>query len=316
MQKLSLTRIIEVSVILTLLGGVFVPASATAGTIRDFTLVNTSATAADDLMVTLNQPVSTVRSNRIFDAAIPPGDTGNRFGTSVTKMPSPHQVKYTNPTNAQTVATGGSTHITLETVAAQIKGKGFGVDPNPNLTFFTIGGAKVPPAAGTTSSVRIVSANIDITRDPTTAIVSATVSNPTEDFLFIDGLRFFTGLNAAQAQTFDANNDFVTNLLPGMPSVLVGNIDLTPGQSSTPPIPLGNLDLGSFVVALYDLADGTNSNINQAISYGQFFVSTDVAAVPEPASLTLLGIGLVGLLGSRLRKLAKGKAHGGERFSQ
>lgn len=148
MQKLSLTRIIEVSVILTLLGGAFVPASATAVTIRDFTLVNTSATAANDLMVTLNQPVSTVRSNRIFDAAIPPNDTGNRFVTSVTRMPSPFQVKYTIPTNAQTVATGGSTHITLETVAAQIKGKGFSVDPNPNLTFFTIGGAKVPPAAG------------------------------------------------------------------------------------------------------------------------------------------------------------------------
>jgi PEP-CTERM motif len=307
MRNLSSTPMTRFSASLVLPIAVFASATASAVTIKDFTLVNTSATAADDLTVTLNQPVSTVRSNRIFDNARPPADTGNKFNTSTAVMPSRFQVKYTNPTNGQTVATGGSTHITLETEAAQLKGKsGFQVDPNPNLTFFTIGGNPVPPPAGSKSSVRLVSANVDITRDPNTAVVSASISNPTDDFIFLGALRIYTGLTAAQAQTFDANNDFVTSLLPATPSFALGDVALTPMQALASPILLGNLPLNSFVVALFDLADGASSNLGDAIPYGRFFVSTDVAAVPEPGNLALLGVGLSVLLAARLRKRKNG----------
>jgi PEP-CTERM motif-containing protein len=130
-------------------------------------------------------------------------------------------------------------------------------------------------------------------RDPNTGIVSVSIGNPTSDFLFVTDIEIWTGLTEGQANNFDANGDFVTSDLPSLPNFTPADITLSPSQLFGSPILIGNQAIGSYVVALYDLADGPDSNISDAIQYGQFVYSDLV--VPEPSSLIILAGGLIGL---------------------
>ena len=259
------------------------PSWAYAGpTFKEFTLVNTSTTAADDLTVSFNQPVSTIRSNRIFTNDNPPKDTGNFFSKPpVNATPSAFQIIYSTPTNAQTVMQGYSVKFGAETIAAQIGG-GFAVS---SPTFFTIGGRTIA------NSAKLVAANLNLNQDGPTAIVSIATSNPTNDFLFLTSIEVWTGLTQSQALAFDANGNYLVSNLPSVPNLTPADITLSPDESLPDAISLGLLPADSYVVAVYDLADGPDSMIGDATQFGQFVFAQSV--VPEPSALALLASGLV-----------------------
>jgi len=208
------------------------------------------------------------------------GDTGNAFPQPGLVLGS--TVKYKDPQNNQAVKQGYSVKFTIETDRVP----GMRVDNNTNTTFFTdVNGMRIP------NSAKLVAANLDLNRDPNTGIVSVSIGNPTSDFLFVTDIEIWTGLTESQANNFDANGDFVISDLPSSPNFTPADITLLPNQLFGPPILIGDQAIGSYVVALYDLADGPDSNIGDAIQYGQFVFSDLV--VPEPSSLIILVGGLI-----------------------
>jgi hypothetical protein len=264
-------------------------------TFKDFELVNISTTtAANDLTVTFNQPITKIQSNRILTPGGKP--TGNNFSMAVgsPNIARPETIKYTNPTNGQTVGFLASVQFTVGTDAAQV-GVGLSVIGRApgSTTFFTTNNNPIPAVP------RLVAANVDVTQDPGTGVASVSIGNPTDDFLFLTNLEVWTGLTAAQATTFDANGDFVTANLPPVSNYTLASLALSPDQSEAPVITIGPFsnDDGNYVVALYNLADGPDSNVSDATQLGQFLLSTNdaVVPVPEPPSLVLLVCGLAAL---------------------
>jgi hypothetical protein len=284
--------------------GLLIASVAHAGpTFKEFTLVNQSNTDAYDLHVGMNQPISTIRSNHIFTNDNPPKDTGNMFGKAVSGKPSNFVVDYTMPTGGEIVKPGYSVKFGLETTAAQLVKPGFSVS-SPKY-FTDINGKEIP------NSAKLVAANVDLNRDPNTAIVSATTGNPTSDFLFLTHIRIWTGLTQAQALSFDANGNYQTSGLPSSPNFKPSDITLSPNQSSGPSITLGNLSSDSYVVALYDLADGPDSLPSDATQYGEFVFAGQ--SVPEPATVTLGGMALLGFFGHRYLVCAKRRRENGSK---
>jgi hypothetical protein len=283
----------------SLLLGALTPAVADAGptTLKDFVLTNTSGTTANDLTVNYTQPISTIRSNEILNAN--GTGTSNNFSKAA-NSPTPSTVTYTAPTGGQTVPTFSSVRVSVETVAAQLPGfKGLQVNPNPNLTFFTNNGAKID------NSVKLVSADVGLGKDTNTGIVSVSTSNQTGDFLFLSNIEIWTGLTQSQALTFDANDNYDPSGLPTTPTLTPANIDLTPADLVGPTIGLGVLPDDSYVVMLYDLADGPDANAADAVQFGQMVLAESPAAIaPEPGSLALLGTALIGIA-VRPRKRAR-----------
>jgi hypothetical protein len=76
-----------------------------------------------------------------------------------------------------------------------------------------------------------------------------------------------------------------------------GQIDLSPGDIVGPSIALGTLPADSYVVALYDLANGPDANMAYAAQFGQMVFAESTASIiaPEPASLVVLGTAVIGL---------------------
>ena len=59
---------------------------------------------------------------------------------------------------------------------------------------------------------------------------------------------------------------------------------------------------------LTNYRNGQGGHLNQA-GYAAVAQALDLAAVPEPASLVTLAIGLIGMLGYRWRRLASSRMH-------
>jgi hypothetical protein len=145
------------------------------------------------------------------------------------------------------------------------------------------------------NSVGQLTPDIDLMQNADTGTAFVSMGNSGDDFLFLTDIEVWTGLTAAQADMLDANGNFVTSDLPSVPNFTLSSLNLTPGQSELPIIPIGMYpNDGSYVVALYNLAAGPDSNFSHATNLGESFLSTNQQVVtPEPPSLLLFSAGMV-----------------------
>jgi len=119
-----------------------------------------------------------------------------------------------------------------------------------------------------------------------------------------------TAVSAILSIEFSDDYDKPWNFIPELASIIVGVIDFQDGEVLYSPVSdwSGSLGFNSLV--------GLNANglLNVTVQglIGDFLVgnsilevTTAVAAVPEPASLFLIGLGMVGLGAARMKKKGK-----------
>jgi len=268
----------------TLLLVSFATTQAQKATTKEFVVTSkTNNASVDDLKVSFSNRFITPQSAVIKDAM---GATQGTFNTKTNSPAGTGTFVYTNP-----LGNDGKTPINVlmgwtVTLTVQSTVTPFSM-PGPN-TF----------SSGTTqlqNSVGLLSPDIDLLQNPNTGIAAVSFGNSTDSFLFLTDVEVWTGLTAAQGNSFDANGNFITSDLPSTPNYTLADLDLSPGQPESPVLPIGVYpNDGSFVVALYDVEAGPDSNINDATNVGELaFATNDPVLTPEPPSLLLFASGVV-----------------------
>jgi len=253
---------------------------ARGGTVDTFTITNTSTTAANDITIGFKQSITQVGPNQILDNT--GANTGNTWTYSQATS-TQTSLKFTEPAaGSQDVDTNESFKIKVTSNAVVIR-----VDPSVNLTFFTDNNNRI------NNSAKLVSADIQLNQDPNTGVATVSTGNSTADYVFLTGIRVWTGLTYAQVTNYDSTGDLITSGL-GSPVLTPSDITIAP-NSTGPTVSLGTLPFnGSWVLFLYNLSSGPSASIGSATNYGQAEFASQT--IPEPPALMLLATGVVGLL--------------------
>lgn len=259
---------------------------ARADTIKDFIITQKTTSAADDLRVSFNN-VGLVPGSAVIKDNM--GAVIGKFNTGTVSPAGSSTIVYTNPVNNMGNAISVFQNYTT-TITVQSKGTGATM-----RGFNWVKGASAY-SMGTTNlqnSVGQLSPDIDLNQNPNGAAF-VSIGDSGDDFLFLTDIEVWTGLTAAQADMLDSNGNFDSSMLPTTPNFTLASLDLTPGQPEAPIIPIGvypNDD--SYVVALYDLAAGPDSNMSDATALGEGVLSTNQPVItPEPPSLLLFATGI------------------------
>jgi hypothetical protein len=261
---------------------------ARADTIKEFVITQKTTNAADDLTASFNN------KGLVLGSAIIKDNTGaeiGRFSTSKVTPAGSTTALYTNPVDAMNKPISVFQNYTV-TLTVQSKGTGAtmqGFMVAKGASSFSVGPQNIP------NSIGQLTPDIDLNQNPNTGVAMVSIGNSGDDFLFLTDIEVWTGLTEAQADMLDADGNFVTSDLPTTPNYTLSSLNLTPGTAEMPVIPIGVYpNDGSYVVALYDLAAGPDSNVADATNLGESFLSTNQPVItPEPSPLWLLGIGTV-----------------------
>ena len=261
---------------------------ARADTIKDFVITQKTTSAADDLRVSFNNKGLVPGSAIIKDNM---GNVIGKFNTGTVSPAGSTTIVYTNPVNNMGNAISVFQNYTT-TITVQSKGTGAtmqGFNWLKGSSSYSMG------ATSLQNSVGQLSPDIDLNQNLNTGAAFVSIGDSTDDFLFLTDIEVWTGLTAAQADMLDSNGNFDSSMLPMTPNFTLSSLDLTPGQPEAPIIPIGVYpNDGSYVVALYDLAAGPDSNVDDATNLGEGVLSTNQPVVaPEPPSLWLFSIGIV-----------------------
>jgi hypothetical protein len=259
-----------------------------ADTIKDFVITQKTTNAADDLRVSFNN-VGLVPGSAVIKDNM--GNVIGKFNTSAVTPAGSSTILYTNPVDNMGKAISVFQNYTT-TITVQSKGTGAtkaGFNWAKGASSYSMGNTNLQ------NSVGQLSPDIDLNQNQNTNAAFVSIGDSGDDFLFLTDIEVWTGLTAAQADMLDANGNFDSSLLPTTPNFTLTSLNLTPGQAQTPIIPIGLYpNDGSYVVALYDLAAGPDSNVADAINLGEGVLSTNQPVpTPEPPSLWLFGFGVV-----------------------
>jgi hypothetical protein len=263
---------------------------ARADTIKTFVITQTTTNAADDLTVSFNNQGLVAMSAIIKDNT---GATIGKFDTA-TRTPNTQQsttIVYTMPVDAMgkpiSVFQNYTTTITVQSKNTGATMRGFNWVKNSSS--YSMGTKSLQ------NSVSQLSPDIDLMQDANTGSAFVSIGNSGDDFLFLTDIEVWTGLTAAQADMLDSDGNFVTSDLPSVPNYTLTSLNLTPGQLELPIIPVGVYpNDGSYVVALYDLAAGPDSNVSDATGLGEGVFSTNQPVLtPELPSILLFATGIV-----------------------
>jgi hypothetical protein len=260
---------------------------AGADTIKDFVITQKTTNAADDLRVSFNN-VGLVPGSAVIKDNM--GNVIGKFNTSAVTPAGSSTILYTNPVDNMGKAISVFQNYTT-TITVQSKGTGAtkaGFNWVKGASSYSMGNTNLQ------NSVGQLSPDIDLNQNTNNGTAVVSIGNSGDDFLFLTDIEVWTGLTAAQADMLDSNGNFDSSKLPMTPNFTLSSLDLTPGQSEAPIIPIGVYpNDGSYVVALYDLEAGPDSNIGDATNLGEGVLSTNQPVIPEPPSFWLFATGIV-----------------------
>jgi hypothetical protein len=263
---------------------------AKADTTKEFVITQKRAgLAADDLTAVFNNGGLVLQSAIIKDQN---GMEVGRFKTSRVNPAGSMTAIYTDPVDNMGNPISVFQNYTV-TLTVQSKGTGAtmkGFNWAKGASSYSMGNTNFQ------NSVGLLSPDIDLTQDPGTGTAWVSIGDAGgDDFVFLSNIEVWTGLTAAQGDSFDANGNFLTSLLPATPNFTLSSLDLAPGNPEAPQIPIGMYpDDDSYVVALYDVEVGPDSNIADATNLGELAFSTNQPVLtPEPPSFLLLVSGVV-----------------------
>ena len=137
------------------------------------------------------------------------------------------------------------------------------------------------------------------------------LSNTLPPFFAAD-LRDTLGVSLVPVTPGPPSNDFYTRDLtsPLFTAASAAGVTVTPSDSSTAPITV-TLDISSIPVGTTaDLVfsvfpDGDNASTGASVTIAGVNIDTGIATIPEPASLVLLSMGVMGLAGHVWRRRRK-----------